>query len=455
MTSTAKESIILEKLELSKACIHCGMCLPACPTYLETANEGHSPRGRIYLIRDYIEAEKANNNKESKLDDKSIEYLDNCLNCRACETACPSGVDYHSILEYARTDKGLSKYHRGLFGMFRKFAFKYFLPNRKLLSLFRIALHIINFVYKLIPALPKLSKIQPELKEPYREIKTDYIYKSKLELSSIEIETLYNNFSPLYADLSNTQASELRNSQIEELRTIKLPTGCVMDTIYNHVHWDTIQVLNELGFHVYIPPSACCGALASHSGEEQLGQEQVSLFFESILKDSTNSISPGPIVWNSAGCGAFTKDHAQNNFQGKIFDLIEIINMAPISLEDLIQKKSVSSQKPSKATYHPACHLNHAQGLKTEYLDILNLLPNTDIIPLYEADVCCGSAGFYNLIKSKMADDIGERKAKFIKDTGVHTVVTANPGCMSQIQAHLGPKFQTVHPISLLAQVLR
>jgi glycolate oxidase iron-sulfur subunit len=348
----------------------------------------------------------------------SIEYLDNCLECSACETVCPSGVQYTSILEHARNDMKLNNYSKGFTGLIRKISFKSLLPNRFLLRIIRA---LTNFITMLIP-LHRFIKIVPRFEDAYHQIKTNYYYRSKIEL----------------ADISDID------------RTLTMPLGCVMDTVYNHVHWDTIKVLNEFGYHVYIPDSNCCGALAYHSGEPNMGLKQLRNTVQKLTELPENSLHSYPIVMNSAGCGAFLKNHTDL----KTLDLIEALQQAPANpMKADFMKVSLLKEAPRSkiiATYHPACHLNHQQGLANDYVDLLKQIPNLELMPLYEADMCCGSAGFYNLIKSKMANEIGKRKAKFIKNTGAKIVLTANPGCMSQIQAHLGDEYKVLHPVSLI-----
>ncbi|MDA0771482.1 MAG: (Fe-S)-binding protein [Cyanobacteria bacterium] len=401
--------------ETIKACIHCGICLPACPTYQVTANEGHSPRGRLYLINNLL-------TNEIKERDEFVEYLDGCLECSACETVCPSGVDYVNILEYARHELGLSNYTKGFMAAVRRLAFQYLLPNRVLLNLTRV-------IGRFLP-LRLFNKLAPSFDFEYREIKTNYIYKSNAV----------------------------------DAKTVSMPLGCVMDTAYNNVHWDSIHVLNAFGYDVYIPETQCCGALAYHSGENKLGEKQ--------LEETTSILAKHqyPVVMNSAGCGAFIKNHSGL----PVMDLIEALKNA---LVNPLQRDPVASLRMTKAVYHPACHLNHQQGVSQDYVDLLKQIPGLELIPLHEADLCCGSAGFYNLIQSKMANEIGQRKAENIRSSlGAEQsgakqssqedwiatpsarndaiVLTANPGCMSQIQAHLSDEYQVMHPVSLIKQYL-
>lgn len=426
-----------EEIEKINACVHCGYCLPACPTYLSTGNEGNSPRGRLYLIKDLIRGAK------EELEDTAQTYLDNCLGCMACETACPSGVEYTDLLEYARYDRGQSKYHKGLWGFVRKQAFKYILPNRFLLNMMRISLRGMNFIYKLLPFLPKLVKIQPKLEFEYKKIETDSFYPALENLDAID----------------NPES------------TVILNLGCVMDTIYNQVHIDTIKVLNAIGYHVYVPSTNCCGALASHSGEHDVGEKQKQAFLKK-QKTTIDGITINKVVFNSAGCGAFIKESKNLDPDLKLLDIAELLDIdnwqAPLPLASFKQKLEVVNYRLLKffdetdvsdeisidITYHPACHLSHAQGIRGVYEKILALMKKVNLKTLYEAEVCCGSAGFYNLIKPDMADDIGKRKAENIQNSNAKYVVTANPGCMSQIEAYLPENYRVIHPMTLLAAVL-
>lgn len=419
-----------------KACIHCGMCLPACPTYRVSGNEGNSPRGRIYLISDLIN----NSDDFTKENYKEVvEYLDNCLSCYACETVCPSGVQYASILDYARNDLDATQYNLGFFASIRFLVFNFLLPNRYLLTLVRNFLEktslFMDFLSFIIPQFKTINKLKPSFDHPYKRIKTNHIYYSDVYLKDINLET----------------------------RTISFPLGCVMDTIYNHVHWDTIYVLNQFGYHVFIPNTSCCGSLAAHSGEIKIGLKQLKLTLSTFRHDGY------PVVINSAGCGAFIKEH-ENDYDpdskvGNI-DVMKHLNFKHNNLEimDLVTALIRAPHNPLKEkkqrqklviSYHPACHLNHRQGVAWEYLDLIKQIPNLELEELRDAELCCGSAGFYNLIRPEMADKIGDEKAKNIQDTQAKIIVSANPGCISQIQAHLGKEYRVVHPATLIADYLR
>ena len=383
-----------EKLEDQlKACIHCGMCLPACPTYQVSHNEANSPRGRLYLINEHI--------KGSDLDkEKTVEYLDDCLSCYACETACPSNVDYADILDYARHDLKLSNYSKN---PIRKFFFAFLISNRSALRYMRRMLRTAKPFLKILMPLfgfGRQAKLLPKFTK-YKTLKPGMQFFSKVEL-----------------DLE------------DEERTLNFALGCVMDTVYNQVHWDTIEVLNAFGYHVHISRSDCCGSLASHSGEFEIGTKQKEKFVQQIQKENMT------LVTNSAGCGAFLE-----NEDIKVIDFVTALKNAPYKPK---------MQSDEKILYHPACHLNHRQGVSADYEDLLQTVAGLEIETVDNKDLCCGSAGFYNLIKPKIASEIGKLKISEIKEKTAKTIVTANPGCMSQIQALLDKGYTVLHPASYL-----
>lgn len=425
---------IIEKLDDQiKACIHCGMCLPACPTYQQTGNEGNSPRGRIYLIKDILKG-------DIEASEKSLEYLDNCLSCFACETVCPSGVEYGNILDYARHEEELSNYDKGLMGFIRKLSFEKILPNRSLLHFIKSFMAafswVSDFLAIFIKKLSYLNILNKNFKRPYTKIDEDQI---------------------IHSDIDEIQAYSYGE------RIVSLPLGCVMDTLFNEIHHESIFVLNKFGYHVYIPKSNCCGALAAHSGCHDLGVEQYKQSKEIWAQKNF------PLVFNSAGCGAFVKDLEERQVAGdndfmsyvherdlQVFDFIELLEKAP---NDAFAKQnwkpSIKNKEKLTITYHPACHINHRQGVSGTYLEMLKKIPYLEIKELPDADTCCGSAGLYNIIQPEMAFEVGETKADNIESTGAQIIASANPGCISQIQAHLGDDFKVVHPISLIADYLR
>jgi glycolate oxidase iron-sulfur subunit len=399
--------VFAEKLEESlKACIHCGMCLPACPTYNATMNEANSPRGRIYLINDLV---KEHDGVEEK---NAVEYLDNCLSCFACETVCPSNVEYGNILHHAREELGYSNYHKGLLGFMRKLFFSIFINSRFLLRVLRLKLKFFGFLIKPAMALLGFSqqiKLMPKLDTDYKSIEEGEIYYSDLE---IEVP--------------------------HEKRIINFSLGCVMDTVYNNVHRDTIFVLNAFGFHVNISKSKCCGSLAAHSGEFKLGEKLKKQFCQTVKDEGL------PLVTNSAGCGAFLKESEQSV---GVYDFIEVLKKA--SFNPLADKKF-----NGEIIYHPACHINHRQGVSDDYEKLLSSVEGLKVHTLDQKDTCCGSAGFYNLIQADMAQKVADLKIAEIKESQIKTLVTANPGCMGQIQSNLPADYAIMHPATFLKRVL-
>jgi glycolate oxidase iron-sulfur subunit len=387
--------------EILKSCIHCGMCLPACPTYQVTGNEGYSPRGRIYLIKQ--------TNTISQPDQQMFNYLDTCLSCFACETVCPSGVQYQDIIDYARFDLKLTRKNKGLWAFVRKYIFTNLLSDRsKLLKLknFLAAFDWLSDIVGLFfPKIKLLNKLKPNFKATYKSIDIGRRFRSSVA--------------------------------VNKRMTVALMLGCVMDTFYNQVHHDSIKLLNACGYDVLIPNLDCCGALACHSGEFDLGLKQRQDF---ISKAKALKI---PLVMNSAGCGAFLKD--QNEIE--VLDIIELISDPVYDIWHKISKQEL------EIVYHPACHLNHRQGLSSKYLKLLERFFKVDTSSL-NADTCCGSAGIYNILEPEMASKIGEKKSAELSVFETCTVVSANPGCINQLQAHLGIGYDVKHPVSLLADLL-
>jgi glycolate oxidase iron-sulfur subunit len=386
--------------EILKSCIHCGMCLPACPTYQVTGNEGYSPRGRIYTIA----------NQDTLINQKQIfDYLDTCLSCSACETVCPSAVQYQNIIDYARYDLKLSRKNKGLWAFVRKYIFANFLTDRSKLTKLKNLLAnfdwLSNIAGLVFPKIKLLNKLKPNLKAPYKSIDIGRRFRS--------------------------------TASVNKSKTVALMLGCVMDTFYNQVHHDSIKLLNACGYDVLIPNLDCCGALACHSGEFDLGLKQRQDF---VAKAKTLKI---PLVVNSAGCGAFLKE--QNDIE--VLDIIELISDPIYDIWHHLPKQDL------QIVYHPACHLNHKQGLSSKYLQLLERFFKVDTSSL-NADTCCGSAGIYNILEPDMAFKIGEKKAMELSVFESCIVASANPGCINQLQAHLGSAYEVVHPISLLANLL-
>ncbi|MBA4149001.1 MAG: (Fe-S)-binding protein [Verrucomicrobia bacterium] len=395
MNTHAPEQFLDE--DKSLACIHCGLCLSSCPTYLETGNENNSPRGRIYLMR-------ALQQGRQPLGDATVHHIDLCLGCRACEVACPSGVQYGHLLEHTRDH--IEKHHsRSTFQTFlRRVAIEkvFPFPTRMKLALLPARavklLHAENFLPKfarealsLIPDNPSAGKL-PEI-------------------------------SPAFG---------------EKRGTVGFISGCVMSVMFGDTNRASVKLLNRAGYDVVTPPAqGCCGALHAHSGRLELARDAARVNIAVFEQHNVDAI-----IINAAGCGSTLKEYENllhhdpqwldraQKFSGKVKDLTEWL------AKDLDANKPATPFK-TKVTYHDACHLAHAQRITKQPRDLVKAIAGENFVELTESDVCCGSAGTYNLTEPEMAERLGNRKTENILKTGAQIVVTSNPGCLLQIQAGL------------------
>lgn len=399
-------------------CIHCGLCTASCPTYVELGNENDSPRGRIYLMRSVADGKLELNHEVRR-------HLELCLDCRSCETACPSGVQYGKLIEPFRIamektgggeQKSADWFHRWiLFGLFPH-------PSRLRATLWpariaqRLGLHqlfVASGLWKLLPPrLGRLVTMLPKLQRPEPALPRVLPAKGK------------------------------------QRARVALFTGCVGDVMFRHTNWATARVLQENGCEVIVPDSqVCCGAIHFHAGADgpakQFAEANVAAF-------SANDVDA--VIVNVAGCGAMLKDYGHHwqdrrlaQFASKIKDVHEFLDTLGII--------APQGEIRTTATYHDACHLGHAQKIREAPRRLLATIPGLKLVDLPETEICCGAAGTYNLTEPEMADRLSERKMKNIVSTGATTVITANAGCLLQIMREArmqGEKISIMHPMELL-----
>jgi glycolate oxidase iron-sulfur subunit len=404
--------------ELLLDCVHCGLCTASCPTYAETGHEADSPRGRIYLMRSVIEG-------SLELDETVKGHLDLCLNCRACETACPSGVQYGKLIEPFRLHMDEIQPGRSLQNLSwwqRPLVMKIF-PSRTKTKL------------ALLPAkLAQRSGLDGLL---------DRTGLTKLLPKSLgRMRDMLPALKPHYGTLP-----EIMPAEGKRRAKVGLFLGCVADALYPDTQLNTARVLQKNGVEVWIPRAqGCCGALHYHAADERtaakLVRHNVEVFAEASDLDA--------IVTNAAGCGAMLKDAAHllpeaAAFQAKVRDISEF-------LDDLGLIPPPHPLK-LKATYHDACHLRHAQGIHAQPRSLLHSIKELELIPLPESDLCCGAAGSYNLTQPEMAARLGDRKAANILATGAQACFIGNVGCLMQIAKHLKaqrPDIWCAHPVDAL-----
>ena len=381
------------------ACVHCGLCLGACPTYLETGNENESPRGRIYLMR-------ALQSGRLSMNDSSVRHIDLCLGCRACETACPSGVEYGVLLEATREQIG-KRHRRSIYqGLLRRFAIGQVIPFP---ARMRLALWSVSVGRRL-----GLVKFLPRF---LRDI---------LEL--------------LPADVDPVSVPEFLPAPKDGHRgRVGFVSGCVMTVLFGATHRATLGLVNACGYDVVSPlTQVCCGALDAHGGNldraREFARKNIAAFEEADVD---------VILINAAGCGSTLKEYGHllhadeawaeraRRFSAKVRDLTEWL------VESIERLGLAGCGVDGPVTYHDACHLAHPQKITEAPRRLIRAVAGEHYRELVEADVCCGSAGSYNLTEPEMAGRLGTRKSRNILHCGALTVVTTNPGCILQIRAGL------------------
>jgi glycolate dehydrogenase iron-sulfur subunit len=416
--------------DLIADCVHCGFCLPACPTYVSWGNEMDSPRGRIDLMKGLDEGAIA-------LDDSVVTHFDRCLGCMACVTACPSGVRYDLLIEETRA-KVEDEHKRGPLDQgFRELVFALFpRPDRlrllaPLLYLFRKSgLQGLTRKGGLTNLLPKRLRQLDELTPPLE-------------------------FSQLRAQLpAFTSARRARRG------TVALIAGCVQRVFFPNVNASTIRVLAAEGFDVVVPrDQGCCGALSLHAGRA----DESADFARALLDRFVPAENPreldryDALIINAAGCGSTLKQYGTlfagdpvygeraAAFDAKVRDVNEFL----AGLESVAPRKLA----PIRVAYHDACHLAHAQGIRDEPRALLRSIPGLELVEIPQGDQCCGSAGVYNLLEPESAAEIGERKVDNILSVAPQLLASANPGCTLQIRSLLARRridLPAAHPIEIL-----
>lgn len=392
------------------ACVHCGFCLQACPTYLALEDENDSPRGRIFLMRSLLEG-------TITPDDDSVQtHISRCLGCRACETACPSGVPYGHLLEATRAT--LTESQRNP------------LVARIILAVFanRVLLSAAMFASRLLAATPLptlLARVRGRI--------------------GFAMAMLASAGSPLERDPYRTPAGGGRGKAAVLL-------GCVMEGLFTDTNRATERVLGVNGYGIVeAKGQRCCGALHAHAGDIAAARTLAKGNVEAFERSGADVIAV-----NSAGCGAMMKDYGHllkdddawvdraSAIASKVRDVSELLASAgPVPGAPL----------PLRVCYDAPCHLLHGQRVSTPPLAVLASIPQLELVPLRDSDQCCGAAGIYNLIEPETSDAVLATKLANIAETDAQFVATGNPGCLMQIGAGLlrsGSRVRVIHPVDLL-----
>jgi glycolate oxidase iron-sulfur subunit len=407
---------------LMDACVHCGFCLPTCPSYVLLARETDSPRGRIYLMRAGVE-------DRIELGPSVVEHFDTCLGCMACETACPSGVHYAPLIERTRAVIEANYTRSASERWFRRLLFSV-LPYPARLR----ALSLPMVAGRALKRAPALMRLMPDRLRQLLALAPD------APLSTIASET------PVLTPAAG--AARLK---------VGLLTGCVQRAFFGDVNQATARVLSADGCEVHAPRAqGCCGALALHAGEP----ERAKAFARDLIATFERS-GVDVVGVNAAGCGSAMKEYGhllQDDPQWAVRAKAFAANVRDVTqiLAEPGPVRAPRQARTLRVAYHDACHLAHAQGIRKEPRALLESIPGVTLVPFAENDLCCGSAGIFNLVQPEMAETLGDRKAGHIADAKPDVVVTSNPGCIIQLRAaaaRAGHTYKVMHIVELLDQV--
>jgi glycolate oxidase iron-sulfur subunit len=411
--------------EIIEKCVHCGFCLPVCPTYVLWGQEMDSPRGRIYLMK--IASEGA-----TEMNANWVSHFDSCLGCMACMTACPSGVDYGKLIEATRAQIERKIERSPGEKSHRRFIFKTFTRPG---SLRWMRLPLLVYQESGLQALVRASGL--------------------LKLLPKKLQVM----EALLPKLGRREAvAEVTPAVGTKRRRVGLLLGCVQREFFSQVNAATVRVLAAEGCEVVAPQSQpCCGALLVHSGEEAAAVELAKRTIDAFERADVETI-----VTNAAGCGSNVKEYGHllrdepeyaaraRAFAAKSKDISEFL----AELEPRAKRNPLNV----RVAFHDSCHLQHAQGVRLQPRALLSSIPGLELAEIPEAAICCGSAGIFNLVQPDAANALGDRKAGLIEPLKADVVATGNPGCILQMQSALarhGHKIPVVHTIQLLDVSIR
>jgi glycolate oxidase iron-sulfur subunit len=405
-------------------CVHCGFCLPTCPTYVLWGEEMDSPRGRIYLMGQGLEGDP--------MTPTMVQHIDACLGCMACVTACPSGVQYDKLIEATRAqvERNFDRPRR----------------DRALRGA----------IFSLFPYPKRLRVMRPFLRA-YQATGLPRVLRrgGLLQRISPTLAAMESLAPPLE---KRERVPERTPAQGPKRGTVGMLLGCVQREFFPGTNTATARVLAAEGFEVLAPAAqGCCGALSAHNGREAEAQS-----FARSLVDTFEAAGVDWVVVNAAGCGSTMKEYADllagdpayaekaRRFTDRVRDVSEI----------LTEQGTVATRHPLPVTvaYHDACHLGHAQGVRAQPRALLRGIPGLQVREISEAELCCGSAGIYNLLNPEPARELGDRKARNVLTTGASLLVTANPGCLMQVASsieRLGGQIALAHTVEVLDASIR
>lgn len=415
------------------ACVHCGLCLEACPTYVLTGDENDSPRGRIYLMRAVEENKLPSDSSTFKL------HIDRCLGCRACEPVCPAGVQYGQLLEASRAELFSADNKRGFTHLCLRMVLRHvWLHPARLRFAFAVAR---MFRDSGIGALLVESRI-PRL------------FSRRLEFALALLDSSSPVSSGAHPDaISSKRSAKGSKFKVQSQVSTMLFSGCVGEGLFSRVNKATARVLNVNGLGTSLPEGqVCCGALHAHAGDLEgarvLARRNIKAF-----GDSENL----PIITNAGGCGAMLATYGHLLADDPLFceqALTFSSRVQDVSQQlEFVKLKRGSGRPPEIATYDASCHLLYGQHAAEAPFELLRAIPDLKLVPLEGAERCCGAAGIYNLLQPDMSQGVLQEKLAHVRETGASILATGNPGCQMQIGAGArlaGMPLRVCHPVELL-----
>ncbi|WAH35226.1 (Fe-S)-binding protein [Alicyclobacillus dauci] len=405
-------------------CVHCGFCLEVCPTYQQLGDENESPRGRVYLI-------KAASEGRLSLDESVIDPVFNCLDCRACETVCPSGVEVGILIEEARGQVFHAEPATGIQGFTQRLFLRGIFPHPKRL----------RKVGKLLRFYQKSGMRSLVRGTGLMRIMPKHLQEMEAIMPSIPAENALQGLP-----------ERIPVKRGPKKATAALFTGCVMDVMFSDVNMATARVAGRNGLEVVVPKQQlCCGALQVHAGDRDQAREMARQNIDVFLESGADYI-----IINAAGCGAALKEYAELFHDGPVY--LEKAKQFSSKVRDISELLVEVGYEPPNGrvdrtiTYHDACHLCHAQKIRQQPRELLRSIPGLTLVEMTDSDRCCGSAGIYNLTHPDMAGQLLERKMDDIP-TGVDAIAMGNPGCMMQIMVGVHRRktdLEVLHTVELL-----
>ncbi len=408
--------------DLLADCVHCGFCLPACPTYALWQREADSPRGRIHLMKVALEG-------KADITTDFARHFDTCLGCMACVTACPSGVQYDKLVEATRPQ--LERRIKRTTGD----------------HLFR------QFIFSIFPYPTRLRWVALKL-WAYQKTGAQWLVRATglVELLPARLRAMESMAPSIRLSDAFSSMPEIVPAVTPKRRRVAMLLGCVQRVFFSNVNRATARVLAAEGCEVVIPQGqGCCGALMFHTGLEN---EAIAMARQFIDAFETELSTVDTLVINAAGCGSTLKEYGyllrnDPDYATRAKALADKCRDISEVLADL-EPQATRHPLPLRIAYHDACHLQHAQQISAEPRKLLASIPELEVCEIQESELCCGSAGIYNLVEPESARELGTRKAQHIATTGANVLVSSNPGCLLQMKASLEQEGRTVHTMHLV-----